>query len=131
MRPLQALSCRTAGLQARGPARSLEPGRSDLALARALFERASDLLAEAVHVETAQLHGLELGMVDRIDGLAVVQDLEVQMRPGRAAGAADEADELATHHGFAGLDPGCEGHEMAIDRGQLVAVLDADPIAVA
>src|SRR5215216_3924020 len=116
--------------EAGGP-EELETGRCDLAFARAFFERARDLLAEAVHVEAAQLHGLELGMIDRIDGLAVVQNLEVQVRAGRAARAADEPYELAAHHGFAGLDAGCESHEMAVDRGELAAVLDADPIAVA
>src|SRR5688500_20160909 len=118
-------------VRAGGPRSHLESGRSDLALARAFFERACDLLAEAVHVEAAQLQGLELGVINRIDGLAVVQDLEVQMRAGGAAGAADEAYELAAHHRLAGLDPRREGHEMAVDRGKVAAVLDADPVAIA
>ena len=57
-----------------------------------LLKRARHLLAEALEIETAQLHGLELGMGDWIDRLAVVQDLEMQVRAGRVAGAADEAD---------------------------------------
>src|SRR5258708_39343866 len=70
-------------------------------------------------------------MIDGIDRLALAQELEVQMRAGRAAGAADKADELAAHHRLARLDAGRESREMAVDRGKLAAVLDADPVAVA
>ena len=108
----------------------LRPRRRDLVFARALLERAGDLLAEAVEIEAAQLHGLELGMGDRVDRPAVVQHLEVQVRAGRAAGAADEADQLAAHDRLAGLDAGREGHEMAVHGGELAAMIDAHPVAV-
>ena len=62
-------------------------------------ERTRHLLAEALEVgRRAAARRLSLRMVDRIDRLAVAQQLEMQMRAGRAAGAADEADELAAQH---------------------------------
>ena len=69
-------------------------------------------------------------MSDRIDRLAVDLQLEVHMRPGLAAGAADETDELAAHHRFAGLDARRESHEVTVHRGELALMLNAHPVAI-
>src|SRR5262245_49253140 len=53
-----------------------------------------DELAEAFEIGARELRPLRLGELHRVDGLAVVDHLEVQVWAGRSAGVADEADEL-------------------------------------
>src|SRR6266478_7972833 len=78
-----------------------------------LLERVRHLLAKALEVGAAQRHGLELGIVHRVDRLAVAQEFEMHVRAGRPAGAADEADHLAARHCRAQLEAGRKGREMA------------------
>ena len=54
--------------------------------------------------------------------------LEMQMRPGRAAGRPDRADSLAPLDQHAGFD--LHDGQVGIARGQAVAVIDIDQIAV-
>ena len=53
-----------------------------------------DLLVKALEIGAAQLLPLDLWIAEWIDCFAVAQNLEVQMRTGRAAGVADEADQV-------------------------------------
>jgi hypothetical protein len=52
------------------------------------------------------------------------------MRTGRAAGVADEADQVALAYLNALLDAGREFGKMAIDRGELPRMIAADPVAI-
>src|SRR5678815_4912947 len=65
----------------------------------------------------------------RIDRLAVQSHLEMQMRPGRAAGAADDPDQLAGRDRLPGM--GAEAGHVGVARQQAVAMVDLDAIAVA
>src|ERR1700722_14554025 len=69
-------------------------------------------------------------MSKRIDRLAVTQNLEVQMRTGRAAGAADESDQLASADMKAFLEAGCKFGKVTIDRGKFPEMINANPVAV-
>src|SRR5687768_8115775 len=65
----------------------------------------------------------------RIDGLVVKADLEMQVRPGRTAGAADRADRLAGNDRF--TDTRAERGHMGVARSNAVAMIDLDAIAIA
>jgi hypothetical protein len=54
----------------------------------------------------------------------------VQVRPGRAAGAAGIADHLAALDGVAGAYAR-RGHEVTIERGVSIRVIDQDVVAIA
>ena len=62
-------------------------------LAIAFGARALHLLAKALEIGAVQLLPLDLRISEWIDRLAAAHNLEVQMRTGRAAGVADEADQ--------------------------------------
>src|SRR5690242_14168617 len=70
-------------------------------------------------------------MTDRIDGLAVAPQFEMQVWAGRATGIADEADQVAPLHVHAGRDTGRERREMAIEGRKLFLVLYVDIVAIA
>src|SRR5262245_19285001 len=70
-------------------------------------------------------------MNDWVDRLAAAQQLEMQGRAGRAAGVADEADQVALLYAHARRDPEGERRKVAVDGRELVFVLDLDPVAVA
>ena len=65
----------------------------------------------------------------RIDGVAVHARLVVQMRPGRAPGRADLADDLAGAHPLPDLD--VIVGQMPVAGREPVAVVDLDHLAVA
>ena len=67
----------------------------------------------------------------RIDEAAVDQNFVVDVRAGRLAGRADEADHLALPHLLAGLHALGEGRHVAVGGLVAVVVLDADVFAVA
>src|SRR5690606_2691920 len=64
----------------------------------------------------------------RIDGLAVAQHLEVQVRPGRTPGVAEPRDDLPALHGIADGDE--VRRVMRIARDIAVAVVDLDELAI-
>src|SRR5439155_22889194 len=66
--------------------------------------------------------------LERIDQLAVGENLVVKMRAGRAAGRSDVADDLAALHGRARLHR--EGAQVAVARREAEGVLDDDQVAV-
>src|SRR5262249_8504485 len=68
---------------------------------------------------------------DGVDEAAVDEDFVVDVRAGRLAGRADEADHLALPHLLAGLHALGEGRHVAIGGLVAVVVLDADILAVA
>src|SRR5690606_36952071 len=65
----------------------------------------------------------------RIDGLAVAQHLEVQVRAGRAARVAQPGDDLPALHGVAHRDQ--VRRVVRVARDVAVAVIDLDELAVA
>src|SRR5689334_6787253 len=65
----------------------------------------------------------------RIDRVAVDARLVVQMRPGRASGGADPADDLPDADRLTDLD--VDLRQMRVARGKAVAVIDLDHLAVA
>src|SRR4029077_15073527 len=69
-------------------------------------------------------------MSERIDRFTVAQNLEVQMRTGRAAGAADESDQLASVDTKTFLDAGRKVGKVTIDRGKFPEMINANPVAV-
>src|SRR5207245_2754425 len=64
-----------------------------------------------------------------VDRRAVDVDLEVQVRPGRVAGAAFVADDLAFYH-LGAVRLGVVG-EVAVQGGEPIGVHDDDVVAVA
>src|SRR5688572_25962780 len=54
----------------------------------------------------------------------------MEMRAGRPAGVADEADDLAALDLCPGVDTRGKRREVAVDRRQILRVLDADPVSV-
>ena len=68
-------------------------------------------------------------IVERVLAHAVDRDLPVQMRAGGVAGRADIADRLALGDLLAGGH--CDGAHVAVERGDAVAMVDDDTIAVA
>src|SRR5579872_4063055 len=66
--------------------------------------------------------------VDGIAGAAVDPDLVVQMNRGHAAGGADETERLVQGDGRADLDE--DPAEVGVARGEAVAVVDLDHVAV-
>src|SRR6266849_4778411 len=55
---------------------------------------------------------------------AFLAHLEVQVRPGRAAGGADARDDLALHHHVAHAH--MAARKMGVARGEAVVVIDLD-----
>ena len=64
-----------------------------------------------------------------VDRVVVQTDLVVEVRAGRAAGGADEAEELAAGYVVAHLD--VDVREVAVAAGKAVTVVDLDHVAVA
>src|SRR5438552_738064 len=79
--------------------------------------------AEACEVIAVQLRPPDRRMDDGIGRHAVLLQLEMDVRAGRAAGAADEADQLAAFDPDAFGDARREGREMAIDGLEVAFVL--------
>jgi hypothetical protein len=94
-------------------------------LAFAFVEGCRHLPAEAGEIGTRQLVELRRRIFEGIDGLALAQHFEMQVRTGRAAGVAGEADQIALQHHRPGHDAGREATEMAIDRAELPCPLGA------
>src|SRR5258708_10469188 len=69
-------------------------------------------------------------MSERIDRFTVAQNLEMQMRTGRAAGAADESDQLASVDTKTFLDARRKFGKVTIDRGKFPEMINANPVAV-
>src|SRR4029077_2307367 len=67
----------------------------------------------------------------RIDRLAVFDDLEMEMRAGGPPGIADEADHLSLMNLHTGADAGGKLGKVAVDRRDIVGVLDANPVSIA
>src|SRR5476651_2003536 len=102
----------------------------------AFVEGCRHLPAEAGEIGTRQLVALRRRIFEGINGLALALHFEMQVRTGRAAGVAGEADQITLQHHRPGHDAGREAAEMAIDRAELscplaIAVIDADCVAVA
>ena len=83
-------------------------------LSCARYCRASPWKRAASLPPTVRAHG-EL-LRQRIDLPAAAMELVVQVRAGRHAGRADEADHLALAHGDAGLDAGTEPRHVRVGR---------------
>src|SRR3981081_4415387 len=105
------------------------PGKRYLTIA--VGARALHLLVKALEIGAAKWLPLDLRIAQWIDRLAAAQNLEVQMRTGRATGVADEADHFALAYLYALLDARREFGKVAIDRGELPRMIDADPVAIA
>src|SRR3954470_16371002 len=100
------------------------PTRSSFALDRArlalaLAEVPGDHLLEALQLAALQELGPQRLADHRVGRVAVLQDLEMQVRPGRAAGRADIADHVALLDPHARRDALGEGREMAVDGRDL------------
>src|SRR5476651_2585230 len=105
-------------------------------LVLAFVEGCRYLPAEAGEIGTRQLVALRRRIFEGIDGFALALHFEMQVRTGRAAGVAGEADQIALQHHRPRHDAGREATEMAIDGAELPcpladAVIDADCVAVA
>src|SRR5258707_9386371 len=98
----------------------------DRSLALAFGECVLDLIAETLEIGAAQLCALELRVGQRIDRLAIAQNLEVQMRAGRSAGVADEADQFALADARPFLNAWRKTREVPIDRREFPLVVDPD-----
>src|SRR5262245_29559433 len=88
-------------------------------------------LAEAFEIDALQPGPLGFGKGQRIDRLAVFDDLEMEMRAGGPPGTADEADHLSPMNLHTGADAGGKLGKVAVDRRDIVGVLDADPVSIA
>src|ERR687897_383552 len=66
-----------------------------------------------------------------IDRPTVAMQLEMQMRAGRQAAAADEADDLALPHARAAPHARRDARQVRVSRRQAALVADLDPPAVA
>src|SRR5690606_23853654 len=64
-----------------------------------------------------------------VDLAAVAAHLEMQVRAGRIAGRADQADALARRHRFARVD--VDAAEVSVQAGHAVGMLHLDKVAVA
>ena len=60
--------------------------------------------------------------------LAVLDDFEVEVGPGRASGRADQADLLARRYALPGM--GAKARHVGIAGDQAVAVVDLDAVAI-
>src|SRR5687768_18584034 len=65
-------------------------------------------------------------VAERVDRLAVLQHLVVEVVAGRVPGVADVADEVAAPYALAGLHGG--RREVAVARGEAEAVRDDDGV---